>query len=182
MVQKRNIKFEIISSLMKKEQHLRRLASNLEESHTTVLRKLRELQEDNVVDYEEEGKNKVFFIKDNIVSRNYIIQSEIEKLNILVGKYPFIGVLTKEVLEKTNADLIILFGSYAKGNAKNTSDIDLYIETKNKEIKKEIESINSKINVKIGPFNKKSLLIKEIIKDHVVIKGYELFYEKIEDE
>ena len=72
----------------------------------------------------------------------------------------------------------MLFCSYAKGLAKKDSDIDIYIETKNRNVKKSIEDIHSKISVKIGIFDIKSLLIKEIIKDHIIIKGIEVFYEK----
>ena len=74
--------------------------------------------------------------------------------------------------------LIVLFGSYAKGLANKNSDIDIYIETKNRNVKKLVENVNSKINVKIGSFNIDSPLIKEIIKNHVIIKGIEVFYDK----
>ena len=81
-------------------------------------------------------------------------------------------------MKKTNEKLIILFGSYAKGLARKDSDIDIYIETKNRNVKKEIEDIHTKINVKIGTFDSNSSLIKEIIKDHIIIKGIEDFYDK----
>ena len=74
--------------------------------------------------------------------------------------------------------LAILFGSYAKGIAAKDSDIDIYIDTKDAKLKEEAEQIDSKISVKIGSYNKDSLLIKEIEKNHVIIKGTELYYEK----
>ncbi|MBI4447428.1 nucleotidyltransferase domain-containing protein, partial [Candidatus Woesearchaeota archaeon] len=74
--------------------------------------------------------------------------------------------------------LAILFGSYAKGTANKESDIDIYIDTKDANLKEEVELISSKISVKIGKYNKESLLIKEIEKAHVIIKGVELYYEK----
>src|SRR3990167_5644605 len=70
------------------------------------------------------------------------------------------------------------FGTYAKGLTKKDSDIDIYIETKSRNVKKTIEEIHSKINVKIGTFDTKSPLIKGIIKDHVIIRGIEVFYDK----
>jgi len=45
-------------------------------------------------------------------------------------------------------------------------------------LKINIESIDSKISVKIGKYNKDSILIKEIEKSHIIIKGVEIFYEK----
>ena len=79
---------------------------------------------------------------------------------------------------ETDEKLIVLFGSYAKNLAKKDSDIDIYIETKNRNIKKVVEEIHPKINVKIGPFDLKSPLIREIIKDHVIIRGLEEFHGK----
>ena len=84
--------------------------------------------------------------------------------------------LLEAILKKHGGSTLVF--SRTKFNAKKTSDIDLYIETNSKLLKKKIEKFNSKINVKIGKFDNKSLLIKEIIKNHVIIKGVERFYEK----
>ena len=64
MVQKRdNIELEVIQLLLKQEYHVRGLAKALNESHSTILRKLNKLVKQNVIDYKKEGKNKVFFLK-----------------------------------------------------------------------------------------------------------------------
>ena len=76
--------------------------------------------------------------------------------------------------------MIILFGSYAKFIPKEDSDIDIYVETTDKRIKENIQKINDLLSVKIGNFNKGDLLIKEIIKNHIIIQGGESFYEKLE--
>ena len=119
-----------------------------------------------------------FFLKKNLVARNYIYKAELNKLTKLLRKHPELGVIFEEILNKTDEKLVMLFGSYAKGLEKKDSDIDIYIETKNRRIKERVEDINSRIKVKLGAFNKKSLLIKEIIKDHIIIRGVEEFYEK----
>ena len=86
------------------------------------------------------------------------------------------------IIEKIQNDkrirLAILFGSYAKGLAKKDSDIDIFIETNNKKIKDDISLIDSKLSIKIGKYNKSNLLIKEIEKNHVIIKGGEYYYER----
>ncbi len=151
----------------------------MNESHSTILRKLNKLVKQNVIDYKKEGKNKVFFLKKNMFSRNYILQSEVHKLNSLLNKYPKLMIILEQILEKTDENLIIIFGSHAKFRAKKDSDIDIYIETRNKNIKKAVGDIHSKIKAKIGPFDIKSHLIKEIIKDHVIVKGFEKFYEML---
>jgi len=179
MVQKRdNMELYIIKLLLKSENHVRGIANKLNESHSTILRKLNTLKKDNVIDSKREGKNKVFFLKKNIISHSYILKAELHKLTNLLQHYPELSIIFEEILKKTDEKLIILFGSYAKGLAKNDSDIDIYIETKSRNVKKSIEDIHSKINVKIGTFDTKSPLIKEIIKDHIIIRGIEVFYDK----
>ena len=179
MVQKRdNLELEIINVLLKSDSHVRGIAKKLRGSHSTILRKLNNLKKENVIDYKTEGKNKIFFLKNNLISKNYIQKAELHKLTKLIWKYPELSIIFEEILKKTDEKLIILFGSYAKGLAKVDSDIDIYIETKNRNIKRVVEDIHSKINVKIGTFDPRSPLIREIIKDHVIIRGVEVFYEK----
>ncbi len=179
MVQKRNnLELDIIELLLKSNSHIRGIAKKLDESHSTILRKLSNLKKENVVDSRKEGKNKIFYLKKNIISHRYILQTELHKLTKLLKQNPELSVILEEILKKTNEKLIILFGSYAKGLARKDSDIDIYIETKNRNVKKEIEDIHTKINVKIGTFDSNSSLIKEIIKDHIIIKGIEDFYDK----
>lgn len=176
MVQKRNdLESEIINVLLKSESHVRGIAQKLGEPHSTILRKLNNLKKENVIDSKTEGRNKIFFLKNNLISKNYIQKAELHKLTKLFGKYPELAIIFEELLKKTDEKLIILFGSYAKGLAKADSDIDIYIETKNRNVKKVIEDVHSKINVKIGSFDTTSPLIREIIKDHIIIRGIEVF-------
>ena len=179
MVQKiNNIDLEIVELLLKKDNHIRGIAKELDESHSTILRKLKNLKEKKAIDFRTEGKNKIFFLNKNLITRNYILEAELYKLNKLLWKHPELQVVFEEILKKTDKKLIILFGSYAKESEIKDSDIDIYIETDNRKEKTLIEGIYSKINVKIGPFNNKSPLIQEIIKDHIIIRGVEAFYDK----
>ncbi len=99
------------------------------------------------------------------------------KLKKAVEKYPSLRNLIERIQENKKIKLAIIFGSYAKFSANKESDIDLYIETLNQKLKQEIEKIDSRINAKIGKYDKKSLLIKEIEKNYIIIKGVEHFYE-----
>ncbi|MEK6941164.1 MAG: nucleotidyltransferase domain-containing protein [Nanoarchaeota archaeon] len=179
MVQKRdNMVMDIIELLLRADNHVRGIAKKLNESHSTILRKLNNLKKENVIDSRKEGKNKIFFLKKNLVSKTYILQAELHKFTKLLQHNPEFSIIFEDILKKTDEKLIILFGSYAKGLAKKDSDIDIYIETKRRSVKKSVEDIHSKINVKIGTFDTKSPLIKEIIKDHVILRGIEVFYGK----
>jgi len=175
---KNNIESEIILLLLRGEYHLRGIAKALNESHSTVLRKLDKLTKENVVDYKIEGKNKVFSLKINLQTKNYIFNAERYKLIKLLKKYPELNIIIEELLKKSEDRLIILFGSYAKFTAKKDSDIDIYVETRSRRVKEEIESLYSKIKVKIGDFDTDSQLIMEIIKNHIILKGVEDFYGK----
>ena len=178
MVQNKNIELEIILILIKNRSHLREIARTLDESHSTILRKINELMRENVLDYKTEGRNKIFFIKNNLKAKNYVYSAEIYKLSRLLNTYPKLGIIFEDIKKNLSKGMIILFGSYAKGIAKEDSDIDIYIEITNNEIKRKLQELNSKLSIKIGEFDTESLLIKEIIKNHIIIRGVEEFYEK----
>jgi predicted nucleotidyltransferase len=181
MVQnKNNLELEIILVLLKNKTHLREIARILKESHSTILRKINELVKENVLDYKKEGKNKVFFIKNNLKAKNYVYSAEIHKLNRILRKHPELSIIFEDIKRNCAKGMIALFGSYAKGIPKQNSDIDIYLETNDDNIKNKIKEINSKLNIKIGKFDTKSLLIKEIIKNHIIIRGLEDFYERVE--
>lgn len=179
MVQKRdNLDFEILLLLLRGEDHLRSVAKQLGESHSTVQRRLNALVKENVLDYKIEGRNKVFFVKRGLQAKNYVYNAERCKLIKLLKQYQELNVIIDEVLKKTDERLVILFGSYAKFTAKRGSDIDIYIETRNRKAKDSVESIHSRIKVKIGVFDPDSQLIKEMIRNHIILRGVEEFYEK----
>lgn len=178
MVQNKNVELEIILWLIKENSHLRGIARSIKESHSTVLRKLNELVKENIIDYKKEGKNKIFSLKNNIKAKNYVYSAEIYKLNKLLRRYSELSVTFEDIKKDFPKGMIILFGSYAKGNPKPDSDIDIYLETKENKLKNKIKELNSKLSIKIGKFDVSSLLIKEIIKNHVVIRGVEEFYER----
>lgn len=174
-----NYEMEVILSLLKEERHGRALAKELKTSLTRIQKVLNELRNNNVVDYKEVGKNHIYFIKKNLVAKSFVLNAEKYKLVKLLLKYEFLEPLFSDIIKKSRAKLIILFGSYAKEIPHKNSDVDIYIDTANEQTKKEVEKINDLINVKIGRFNKEEILIKEIIKNHVIIKGGEEYYEKL---
>ena len=142
-----------------------------------LFRKFKELYEENVFDYKEEGKNKIYFMKKTSEARAYIFMAENYKVLKSLRKYPNLRKVIEKIQNDSRIKLAIIFGSYAKASANKNSDIDIYIETEEKNIKKDIELLSSKVSVKIGKYNKDNLLIKEIEDNHIIIKGVEKFYE-----
>jgi predicted nucleotidyltransferase len=174
------IQLEIINELLNGKSHIRELATKLKTSPMNILRKLKELSKENIVDYEQNGKNKTYLLKKTIEARSMVFMTENYNLINLLNKHPELRNIIEKIQKDKKIKLAVLFGSYAKDLAKQDSDIDIYIETNDVKLKKSIEMINSKLSVKIGVFDLKSLLIKEIIKNHVILKGIEEFYEKNE--
>jgi len=177
-MEQKDYKLEIVNELLNNENHIRGIAKKLNTNHMTIVRKTKELAKENVVDYKEEGKNKTYFLKKTVEAKNYVFSAENYKLNKLLKKYPALRGIVEKIQKNKKIKIAILFGSYAKGIAKPDSDIDIYIETGDKKIRGEVSLIDSRLSIKIGKYNKSNLLIKEIEKNHVIIKGVEQYYDK----
>jgi predicted nucleotidyltransferase len=174
-----NYTYETILYLINKQAHGREIAKELNTSLTRIQSVLNELETANVIDYNIQGKNHIYFIKKNLVSRSYILNAENYKLTKLIKKYPYLEPLFLQIIEKIPDKMILLFGSYAKFSPKEQSDIDVYIDTVDKKTKECIKDLNQKLSTKIGSFDKNDLLIQEIIKNHVIITGGEKYYDKV---
>lgn len=177
-MEQKDYKLLVVSELMKKEGHVRAITKSLNTNHMMVSRKMNELLKENVVDFRKEGKNKVFFLKKSVECRAYVFMAETYKLISLIRKYGFLRKTISGIQKDSRIKLAVLFGSYAKGTANKDSDIDVYIDTEERKIKQDLQFIDSKLSIKIGNFDKDNLLIKEIEKNHVIIKGIEWYYAK----
>ena len=173
-----NYNYEILLLLLKKETHQRELAKQLNTSLTRVQSALRDLRNINVVDYNVVGKNHIYSIKKNIISKAQILNAENYKLIKLLRKHQEFEPMFNQIIEKCDKELIVLFGSYAKGIENKDSDIDIYVDSKNIKIKNELRNIYDKLSIQVRKFDINDLLIKEIMKNHIIIKGGEIFYEK----
>jgi predicted nucleotidyltransferase len=177
-MERKDYKLEVIGELLSRKSHARALAKKMSTNHTTILRKLNELYAENAVDYDKEGKNKSYFLKKTSEAKTYAFMAENYKLKKALGKYPILRNVIEKIRENRAIKIAILFGSYAKFSANKESDIDVYVDTLSQKLKQEIEKIDSRINAKIGRYDGKNLLIKEIEKNHIIIKGVENFYER----
>jgi len=177
-MEQNNSIMEIVLQLLKEKSHIREIARRLNISHTKVRGKMALLEKGNAVDYTSEGRNKVYFLKNTAEAKAYAVMAEKYALLKALQKYPELRGITDRISSDKRIQLAILFGSYAKGIAKKDSDIDIYIEIEDKEIKKELHLLDSRLSIKIGKYNKDNPLIREIEKNHVIIKGTELYYEK----
>ncbi len=177
-MEQKDYSLEIIHLLSHGKSHARKIAASLGTSHMTVLRKLKALARENVVDFEVEGKNKPYFLKKTTEAKAYVFMAENYRLVRAMESYPRLRAIIEKIQKDNRIRMALLFGSYAKGRATKSSDIDVYLNTENRLLRDEIQLLDSKLSIKIGKYEKESLLIKEIEKNHVVIKGVEAYYEK----
>lgn len=125
------------------------------------------------------GKNKYFRLNlDNIQTKLYLSQAEIQKTIMFVNKYPLFKTFLKEL--RTDAPLIV-FGSFAKFTADKNSDLDLLIISK-KELKLPLHLLPYKVHkIKLSnadfekALKKQETLIKEIEENHIILNNHSFY-------
>lgn len=177
-MEQKDYKLEIVNMLLQGRNHARGIAPKIGTNHMLVARKIKELARDNAVDFVQEGKNRAYFLKKTAEARACTFMAENYKLILVLSRYPGLRGIIEKIQKDKRVRMAILFGSYAKTMATKDSDIDIYIRTKDRNLKKELQLLDTKLSVKIGEYDKKNLLIQEIEKNHVIIKGIEEYYEK----
>lgn len=80
-------------SLLKNENHGRELAKELKTSLTRIQSILTELRNLNVLDYREVGKNHIYFINKNLISKAFVLNAENYKLVNLLTKYSNLALI-----------------------------------------------------------------------------------------
>ena len=86
-MEQKDYTLEIVNELLKGKSHIREIAKKLNTNHMKILRKIKELSKENVVDYEVEGKNKTYFLKRSTEAKAYIFMVENYKLVQIIKKY-----------------------------------------------------------------------------------------------
>lgn len=127
------------------------------------------------------GKNKYFSFKKNINTFFLFQKIESEKMRQFIIKKPELAPFI-ESCRKLSVP-IVLFGSFAKGDAKKDSDIDMLIIS-NKEIKlPEHLSIYKVHKIFVTPENlpefKQQVLYKELRYNHLIICNMDYCIDKV---
>lgn len=178
-------KFRILSEFLgdyDKRIYGRDTAKKLRMNQKTVSNVLNELEKEHILKFAQEGKNKYYYLNRFYNYTKEIIKLiEIQRKINFLEKYKKIKELFSKLEEKTEG-ILIIFGSYANFNANEKSDLDVFVVGKIKDVD-DLEGLyDIKINlVKInnGKFDKNEHIIKEIIKNHIILKGAEDFIELI---
>ncbi len=160
----------------------RSLAKKLNMNQKTVSNLLFLLENQNILKFSLEGKNKYYFVNKNDSGVKEIIRLiEIDKKIKFLENHRIFKELFNKLEKKTNG-ILIVFGSYADYTNKKNSDVDIFVLGKISDIEFLEETYGIKINIvksTKNKFNKKEYFIQEILKNHVVLKGVEDFVNLI---
>jgi len=160
----------------------RQIALKNKMNQKTIANALNGLEKQGILRYFTEGRNKYYSLnKLNPETKEIIKMVEIARKNEFIEHHNKLKALFEE-LGKRAKGILIVFGSYANFTNKSDSDLDIL----NIDGSLDIEDIKDRFKVKINPvkidlkkFNKEEVFIKEIIKNHVILKGVEDFVDLI---
>ena len=142
---------------------------------------------DYVLNIEIIGKSKVVSLNlNNPIIKSHLIVSSDEERRKFIEKQPIIKKINNELKTK---DVVVLFGSYAKGTQTEKSDIDLLIINKDGKkslsfskyenlYKKEINTIYITNKEFIQMLKDKEENVgKQALKNHIILNNPEIFWE-----
>ena len=169
-----------------REYYIREVEKLLKISPRTAQLILEDLENKGIVESKVKGKIKSYKLKINELSNRYLTFVEQYKSIAFMEK----NLLVKEVIEKIGHfidGIGVIFGSYAKGTSNKESDLDIFIagDYEKEEIKKISRNLGIEISIKCYPlktFEKnvyQDILLKEVLKSHIVFKNTELFIQKV---
>lgn len=166
------------------EFNITELSKDIKINKGILSRLVNQLEKDNLVKINRKGKIILFKLnKENLIIKELVIpsfKSEREFIDLHI-KPRLLKIKSKDIIS------VVMYGSYAIGNFKLTSDIDLMVVVKNKNsnVEKNFEALKKTfleedivINIDIIPlkefkklYKMKEPLIGSIEKDHVIISG-----------
>lgn len=180
---KNNIKIIRTLVLRKDWQYnITELSRDININKGVLSRLIEELEKENIIKVSRKGKIKLFSInKENLFIKDIIIPLFDKENN-------FVNYLLKDFINTfKDTESIILYGSYAKGTAILSSDIDILVIS-NKNIEKEVEDfkedfLKKDILLRVDVmsilelknlYKKQEPFIKSIVKNHKILSGKNL--------
>ena len=167
---------ELIEALRISPLHVRQAALATGIPVATALRILRHLEQQSILDFKREGRNKKYFLKATPDAHQALLMTEHYKLLKLIQR-PLMRQLLKHTEQCTAGELVVLFGSYARGDETKTSDIDLYVETENTSIRQDLQRYSAKLSIQSGALQIGSAFSREINKEHIILQNPTRYYQ-----
>ena len=170
----------------KKSLHLREISRETKIDVKAIQLQLKKLEKINVFSSMIRGRNKDYHLNlDNVTTKYYLVMAEIFVSIIYLKRNFLIKKIVEEIENKIHYPLI-LFGSFAKGTYTKESDVDIFVIS-DKKINTSIiieatNMVGRKISLKstsrqqfLGGLQNNDPLIKEIVSNHVILKGADEF-------
>jgi predicted nucleotidyltransferase len=166
--------------------HLREIAREIQVDVKAVRAQLDKLEKSNIITSVQKGKNKEYSLNlSNYLTIYHVILAEAFASIDYLSKHFEIRKLVSEI-NGNLGNVAVLFGSFAKENMTDESDIDIIVIADKKPEEKAFREMGSlidrKINVKFATpeqFSKGLIsgdpLIREVVANHVVLKGIDNF-------
>ena len=183
-------KLKIINYLGKHKDQLftmRELSKASSVPYATLYRSLLEMKE--LLTVQTVGKAKVVSLNvANSLIKSYLAISSDEERKEFLKSQPVLGKIASELNTK---DIVILFGSYAKGVASEKSDIDLLIINQTGKKSLSFSKYETLFDKKINPIfvtkrefelmlrDKEENVGTQALKDHIVLNNPEDFWEVV---
>ena len=176
----------LFSSGYNKSLYIREVNRMLEISPRTAQLILNDLETKGILESIIRGKIKTYILRKNQTSKYYLTLAEAYKTTLFIENNP----LTKEVIERILpliSGIGLIFGSYAKGDQRDGSDLDIFLvgHTDTKKIRDISKTYGLDINLVVYPLEKyksvidKDILLKEILENHIAISNIDGFVSSV---
>ena len=148
--------------------HVREISRVTGMNRQTTSETLKRMEVERILDSEISGRNKLYFINRNSQKAKIIAANaeNMKKMDICSKKREISRLV--EYLDGTHA--ILLFGSYAKGIERESSDIDIMLIGGGERSFKDFES-ETRTEVQTFEMSEKEFVDKLMKKDHLVIEA-----------
>ncbi len=168
---------------------IRNMAKKLVLNYRIAFDEIKKLENEKLISVKKLGNTNQCSFNYNFSEKVLMIEHQ-KRVELLKNKN--LKVLYNTISEVKNPFFIcLIFGSYAIGTYTKQSDIDLCIITDNQDVKKKVEQAlkTLPLEIHILEFTTKDFISmlkttelnvgKEIVKNNVILKGIENFYELI---
>ncbi|KYK27373.1 hypothetical protein AYK26_03885 [Euryarchaeota archaeon SM23-78] len=197
-----NTKLKIVALFNKeldKELTIHQIKNELKRSYHLIYDNTTELIKQNILNKKTRGHSTVCSLNlKNEKTKGMLILNSIDEKEHFLNKRAALKSLFQELVNKITNKIevlsIILFGSYAKGIATESSDIDLLVicekKDKNNIIQREIGALETMYDYEINQIvvnsrvfknmitNKDELNVgKEVLSNHIILYGAETFWK-----
>ncbi len=166
------------------EMTIKQIQKKCNYSYERVHNALRKLEEKRIIKSDKKGKTLLFKADYNhLYLKLAFYHYMTERLFNFSKKNPIIYKALKEI-DINFIGIIIIFGSYSKGNETKNSDIDLMIVPESKNSEKEINNLKIKYGLNISPAIIKKVEFPKIKKENkelwADLKNYSLVFNSLD--